>query len=342
MKPVRTGLVAGLLAGAAGAANKLVGDWREGGDGSPKVLTGANGKAPAKVAGLTDSVGAMRARRAAKRAEANRPPWVVAPAPAAPAIAAAPARPAPAPAPARRLPSLDQLRPPSAKSVGASVGKYAVKQAGKAITKAAADRVGKAIEVIEVLEKVVASAAAESAAKPDLTPSGPGAGAMARNLPPAANVVSVPVRPGPADVPSTATPGPEAAAEVVAPASPPEVPKPRGTLVSVRKFERGPRVVVGPGVKPNEPEPAAPESAGEVAVAEAVEAVVEAMEATVTDAAPATPAKAKPKSKAAAKPRAAAKPKVAAPRKAAAKRAPVKPKSDAPTEARAPGGDTTT
>ncbi len=312
MKPLRTGLAAGLLAGGVGAANKLVADWRQGTTGSTKALTGANGKAPAKAV-VTGAVGSLVARRAARRAEINRPPWVVAPAPGASATAALPPR--PAPAPARKLPSLEQLRPPSAKSVGASVGKYAVKQAGKAIGKAAADRVGKAIEVIEVLEKVVASAAAESAAKPDLTPSGPGAATMVvKAQPPTANLVSVPVRPGPAEVPSTASSPPADDAAAVEP------PKPRGTLVSVRKFERGPRVVVGPGVTPTAPEPVA------------VPADAETVEAAVPAPAPA------PKAKAKAKPRAAANPK-AAPKKPPAKRAPAKPKAAAPAAEDA--GDTT-
>ncbi len=47
MKPLRTGLAAGLLAGGAAAANKLVSDWRGGAAGmtSAKVVTGINGKA---------------------------------------------------------------------------------------------------------------------------------------------------------------------------------------------------------------------------------------------------------------------------------------------------------
>lgn len=289
MKPLRTGLAAGLLAGGAAAANKLVSDWRGGAAGmtSTKVVTGSNGKGPAKggaLGGVTEAVGGAIARRAAKRAEANRPPWVVAPVPGASAglgmgggpatVAAAPSRPMasrPAAAAARKLPSLESLKPPSAKSVGASVGKYAVKQAGKAIGKAAADRVGKAIEVIETLEKVVAAASSESAAKPDLTPSGPGS--VVNAVPVTASQVSSSAHPGLAD------------------ADPVEAPtKPRGTLVSVRKFERGPRVVVGPGVKQPEPDPSEPTAAGEAAVEAAVEVVVDAVESAVTEAAATTEA----------------------------------------------------
>ncbi|MEA2828637.1 MAG: hypothetical protein QOG43_3076 [Actinomycetota bacterium] len=334
MKPLRTGLAAGLLAGGAAAANKLVAELRAGTGGSTRVLTGANGKAAVKglgagggIAGVTDAVGSLVARRAAKKAEANRPPWVVAAVPGTSATAAAPPRPITA-AP-RKLPSLDQLRPPSAKSVGASMGKYAFKQAGKAIGKVAADRVGKAIEVIEVLEKVVASASSESAAKPDTTPSGPGA----------VNRASVVPLPSPAAADRDAgTPAP----------TPPAEPKvSRGTLVSVRKFERGPRVVVGPGVKQPEPAPAPEPSAatpsGNAAVEAAVAVVVEAVEAAVTEAAAteaptteaattgpaaatATPAAPKAKPRPAAKTKAAAAKTKAPAKKAAAKRTPSKAK----------------
>ena len=158
---------------------------------SAKVVTGVNGKgrpreAPSAASPTPSARPSPGGRPTGRRPTGRRGWWPPSrrerrsghgggPAPAA----AAPSRPAaavpPAP-PARKLPSLESLKPPSAKSVGASVGKYAVKQAGKAIGKAAADRVGKAIEVIEVLEKVVAAASSEPAAKPDLTPSGPGGG----------------------------------------------------------------------------------------------------------------------------------------------------------------------
>lgn len=224
MKPLRSGLAAGLLAGGVAAANKLIAEWREGPAGTPRVVTGADARSQVKggaVAGVSAAVNAVVARRAARRAEANRPPWVVAPLPpGATAVAPAPAPARPAVAAARKLPSLglDQLKPPSAKAVGATVGKYAAKQAGKALGKATAERVGKAIEVIETLEKVMATAS-EPVAKPDMTPSGPGAAIGA--------------------VVETAAPPPAAPR-----------PKPQGTLVSVRKRERGPRVVVGPGVAP--------------------------------------------------------------------------------------------
>jgi hypothetical protein len=274
MKPLRTGLAAGLLAGGAAAANKLVAELRAGTAGSPRVLTGTNGKAAPKgigagsgIGGVTDAVGSLVARRAAKKAEANRPPWVVAAVPGSRATTTAPPR--PAPAPPRKLPSLDQLRPPSAKSVGASMGKYAVKQAGRAVGKVAADRVGKVIEVIEVLEKVVASASQEAAAKPDTTPSGPGAAHRPLAVPP---------------IPAAAV---DATSAEPAEPAPPKVA--RGTLVSVRKFERGPRVVVGPGVEQPEPDPTPahqePTPEGEAAVEAAVEAVVEAVEEAVTEAA---------------------------------------------------------
>ena len=145
----------------------------------------------------------------------------------------APRRPPPPAAPrqaAQPRASCGRRRP--SRSARAS-GKYAVKQAGKAIGKAAADRVGKAIEVIEVLEKVVASASQEAAAKPDITPSGPGAAVnRGAGRGPARRRPSRPHRPGRRrlDVPEPAP-----------------TRRPRGTLVSVRKFERGPRVVVGPG-----------------------------------------------------------------------------------------------
>lgn len=310
MKPLRTGLAAGLLAGGAAAANKLVAELRAGTAGSPRVLTGANGKAAPKgigagsgIAGVTDAVGTLVARRAAKKAEANRPPWVVAAVPGTTVTAAAPPR--PAPVVPRKLPSLDQLRPPSAKSVGASMGKYAVKQAAKAVGKVAADRVGKVIEVIEVLEKVVASASQEAAAKPDTTPSGPGA-----------------VSPAPVAVP------PSAAAVATEPA-----PVARGTLVSVRKFERGPRVVVGPGVRQPEPEPSEPTPAGEAAVEAAVEVVVEAVEVATTEAAvtetpPEAPSGATPEPKA--KPAARKAPtKRAAAKKLPARKPPAKTKTKA-------------
>ena len=310
MKPLRTGLGAGLLAGGAVAANKLLGDWRAGAGASARVLTGGNGKTPAKgvgigggMGGVTDAVGSLVARRAARRAEVNRPAWVVAAVPGTTVTVAAPPR--PAPAPPRRLPTLESLRPPSAKAVGVSVGKYAVKQAGRAIGKAAADRVGKAIEVIEVLEKVVASASSQAASKPDTTPSGPGAATLAV------------VVPGPvADVPSAGPTGPKVS---------------RGTLVSVRKFERGPRVVVGPGVKlPGAPPEAEADTesplAGDAAVEAAVEVVVEAVEVAVTEAAAET---------AAAQPAAAAPPKPAAPKTATATPT-TKPPTKAKAKAKAP------
>ena len=288
MKPLRTGLAAGLLAGGAAAANKLVGELRSGGGGagSSRVVTGLDGRAaPAKggaLGGISEAVGALVARRAARRTEANRPAWVVAAAPttgaggggsggsgalavparpstAPRAAAARPAasRPAAAPSAGRRLPTLESLRPPSAKAVGASVGKYAVKQAGKAIGKAAADRVGKAIEVIETLEKVVAAATQDAAAsRPDMTPSGPGV--LTDAVVATASVVIVP--------PSAPTAGADAPA------------KPRGTLVSVRKFERGPRVVVGSGVTP-------PTAVDDAAVEAAVDVVAEAVGTAVTEAA---------------------------------------------------------
>jgi hypothetical protein len=196
-------------------------------------------------------------------------PATVSVSPSRPAPSARPVSSRPAPAPARKLPSLESLKPPSAKSVGASVGRYAVKQAGKAIGKAAADRVGKAIEVIEVLEKVVAAASSEPAARPDLTPSGPGS--VTNAAPVVASQASAPAHPGLTVAPSTTGTDP---AETPA--------KPRGTLVSVRKFERGPRVVVGPGVRQPTPTGA---PAGDAAIEAAVEVVVETVEAAMTEAA---------------------------------------------------------
>ncbi len=260
MKPLRNGLAAGLLAGGVGAATKLIEDWRAGGGASTRVVTGADAKGglPSNV---STALGGVRARRAARRAEANRPAWVVAPRPGTTVVASAPAPAAvrPAPAAPRRLPTLEQLRPPTAKAVGATVGKYAAKQAGKAIGKAAADRVGKAIEVIETLEKVMATAT-QAETKPDMTPSGPGA--------------AVVVAPSPAP---TSTDEPRS--------------KPQGTLVSVRKREPGPRVVVGAGVAPPPAAPEAPAAAAETPVAApeapvaAPEAPAAAAEAPVADAA---------------------------------------------------------
>ncbi|HEX7276650.1 MAG TPA: hypothetical protein VF244_04685 [Acidimicrobiales bacterium] len=266
MKPLRTGLAAGLLAGGVAAANKLVSEWRDGTGGSPRVVTGTNGKAAVK-GGVSTAVSGVVARRAARKAEANRPPWVVAPVPGVTAIASAPVPARAMPAVPRKLPSLslDQLRPPTAKAVGVSVGKYAAKQAGKAIGKVAAERVGKAIEVVETLEKVLATASAP-VTSPDMTPSGPGATAA---------VVAAPVE------------------SASAPKSEPR-PKPQGTLVSVRTFERGPRVVVGPGVQsPPPPPPPAAE------VVEAVEAVDEA----IVEAPPAEPVAKPPRKKKAAAPK---------------------------------------
>ncbi len=278
MKPLRTGLGLGLLAGAAGAVTKLVGDRRAGtlgrDTGPVKVApavgskvsigAGAGGRpdsaATGKVAPKADAKGSFVARRAARRAEANRPAWVVAPAAGGGSHPSAPPR--PAPAMPRKPPPVAPRKPVSAKSVGATMGKYAVKRAGKVIGNVAAERVGKAIEVIEVLEKVIASAT-ESTPAHDMTPAGPGAATVDS---PAAILVPIP--------PARATPAPS--------------PEPRGTLVSVRKRERGPRVVVGPSVTPPAPEAPPATAPVEDAVGAPVveDAVEEALEAAADAAAP--------------------------------------------------------
>ena len=370
MKPLRTGLGVGLLAGGVGAVAKIVQDRRAGTLGraaaAPRVVTGSTvvvdgarastvipkalskslakgiSKVDAKADGGKVDGESPRARRAARRAAANRPPWVVAPAPGAGTVS----RPAPSTRPAptgpRKLPNLIPKNPVSAQSVAASVGKFAVKRAGKAIGKVAADRVGKAIEVIEVLEKVVASVS-EPATSPDLTSTGPGA-----TMPPpvaAAVIASVPARPGPAKDPSAG-----------------EDATPRGTLVSVRKFERGPRVVVGPTVRQDPPPAAEAEDASPAAeateappaattsvpddvaisveaVAAAVEASVEAAASAPTDAAPA-PARAAKKRSSPAK--AAAKAPSPKPRAKAAKAKPAAPAAKRKPAKRTEGGRPTT
>jgi hypothetical protein len=304
MKPLRTGLGVGLLTGAAGAAVKLFQDRRAGtlgaGAAAPRVVTGTTAtrvRAAASKAlvpagaegskGLKDAVAdgkeSLRARRAARRATANRPAWVVAPTPGVATgvvRGAAPTRPTPT-AP-RKVPNLVPKNPVSAKTVGASMGKYAVKRVGKVVGKVAADRMGKVIEVIEVLEQVVASVS-EPATKPEITITGPGASI---NPPPATVALAPnPARPG----------GPPASSGGAAAGDAPA--RPTGTRVSVRTFERGPRVVVGPGVtRPpaDKSAPAAARGEGEtpeaaaasasetdVAVDAAVEAVADAVEAAV-------------------------------------------------------------
>jgi len=300
MKPLRTGLGVGLLAGGVGAATKLVKEWRAGTLGQPtanaRVVTGAvatadgtsggTGGAKAATKGVAKAVPGAdgespRARRAARRAAANRPAWVVAPPPGAGSVRP-PASTRPTPTAPRKLPSLVPRNPVSAQTVAASVGKFAVKRAGKAIGKVAAERVGKAIEVIEVLEKVVASVSQPSPT-PDMTFTGPGAA-----------LVPNPARPG--EAPSA---GDDTGSTTVRPARP----RPTGNLVSVRKFERGPRVVVGPSVKtapaadtPVEPAgtPAAAEAqasspAAEQTVVEAVDAAADAVMAAVDAAAAQSP-----------------------------------------------------
>jgi hypothetical protein len=256
MKPLRTGFAAGLLAGGVAAATRIVEERRAGSTERALVRTPSEGRRAPRKGAAGDARVTYLERRAARRAAANRPAWVVAPAPVAAVQTPASSRPLPT-AP-RKVASLAPLKQVSAKSVSASVGKFAVKRAGMAIGKVAADRVGKAIEVIEVLEKVVA-AASETAPPPDLTPMAP-----VVDAPPPVAVLIAPVRP--ATDPSA---------------------KPTGTLVSVRKFERGPRVVVGRSVgsAPDEPAPAASPMAEETPVAAAVEAVAVAVETAIEEAA---------------------------------------------------------
>ncbi|MEA2717214.1 MAG: hypothetical protein QOI99_1531 [Actinomycetota bacterium] len=345
MKPLRTGLGVGLLAGAAGAANKLVRDWRAGtldrGAATPRVVTGpihkavtgpitkavagpitkAVTEAVAKVDGISTGSSpradkradagddgrraaaseSLRGRRASRRATANRPPWVVAPAPTG--AVRTPASTRPTPSGPRKAPAPAPRPPVSAKSVGTTVGKYAVKRVGKVVGKVAADRIGKALEVVEVLESLVASVS-EPATKPDMTLAGPGA--TMQPLPASSVLASIPARPGLSPTPPTddADPSADGGGPPAARASAP----PRGTLVSVRKFERGPRVVVGrsvsppagadapgtdaipevvPDVAPDVPAPAGGDASAPVepVVQAAVEAVAEAVEEAVEAAA---------------------------------------------------------
>ncbi len=241
MKPLRTGLAVGLLAGAVGAADKLV-ERLAGGHPRAGRRQGRHGArsatAPAEAVGQGRRHGAsFQARRAAQggRRPTGRP-WVVAPtaggtawaSPRRPARRARPVRrPPPAPGAPGKLPTSSRSSRRRPRRSAPRVGKYAVKQAGKAIGKAAADRVGKAIEVIEVLEKVVASVVrVVGQARPD-TAAGPGVGG--RRPPVAADLRRRPARPA-APKPRRPAPRPRRPGRA----------KPRGTLVSVRKFERGP------------------------------------------------------------------------------------------------------